>query len=214
MVRKISNIRARRRSRQTNTREDIIVKASELFSERGYLETSMEDIALAAGVSKGAIYHYFTGKTEILFSICSDYVEFDVEHLEQGVNAIQPGLEQVRYIISRHINHYASHVHAAKALINEAYNLSPKYYKKVKEKERAYYRIVAGVLSAYLGPQADKGTVTSLAFTLFGMCNWIFSWYDPRGAVSPARLSTIIFDVFTKGISGMQESSRSASRTR
>ena len=214
MVRKTLNIPARKRPKQSTTRESIIARASELFSDRGYLETSMEDIALAAGVSKGAIYHYFTGKTEILFSICSDYVGFDVKNLEQGVNDIQPGLDQIRYIISRHINHYASHAHAAKTLLNEAYNLPPRYFKKVKETERGYYRIVAGVLSCYLGPKVEKETVTALAFTLFGMCNWIFSWYDPKRAVSPARLSTIIFDVFTKGIRGMQESAGSGTRGR
>jgi TetR/AcrR family transcriptional regulator, cholesterol catabolism regulator len=30
------------------------------------------------------------------------------------------------------------------------------------------------------------------------MCNWIYSWYDPKGAMSPERLAEIIFDTFTR----------------
>ncbi len=49
--------------------------ASELFSTQGFLETSMDDIARAAHLSKGGMYHYFKSKTEILFAILSDFMD-------------------------------------------------------------------------------------------------------------------------------------------
>jgi len=55
-------------------------------------------------------------------------------------------------------------------------------------------------LSEYLGPRAKKDVVTALAFTLFGMVNWIYSWYDPRKTLKPKELSSLIFEVFTKGV--------------
>jgi TetR/AcrR family transcriptional regulator, cholesterol catabolism regulator len=204
-------VRGQRKLRQPNKRNLIVASASELFSTRGYVASSMEDVALATRLSKGAIYHYFTGKDEILYAICSEYVGFDVENLEQELKGIQGGLEKIRHIISRHVSHYAAHASAAKTLLNEAYNLPPKHFKKVKESERRYYRIVADVLSEFLGPRVEKEEVTVLAFNLFGMCNWIFSWYNPKGRVSPEGLSDLIFDVFTGGIGGIQKMSRSAS---
>jgi TetR/AcrR family transcriptional regulator, cholesterol catabolism regulator len=203
-------LRGQRKLKQPTKRDLIVASASELFSTRGYVASSMEDVALATRLSKGAIYHYFTGKDEILYAICSEYVGFDVENLAQELKGIPGGLEKVRYIISRHVNHYTSHAHAARTLLNEAYNLPPKHFKKVKETERRYYRIVADVLSKFLGPRVGKEEVTVLAFNLFGMCNWIFSWYNPKGRVSPDRLAELIFDVFTGGISGIQKMSKSA----
>lgn len=203
--------RGQKKLRLPSRRDLIVASASELFSTRGYVASSMEDVALATRLSKGAIYHYFTGKDEILYAICSEYVGFDVENLEQELKGIPGGLERVRHIISRHVNHYTVHAHAAKTLLNEAYNLPPKHFKKVKEAERRYYRIVADVLSEFLGPRVRKDEVTVLAFNLFGMCNWIFSWYNPKGRVSPDRLADLIFDVFTAGISGIQKMSRSTS---
>ena len=204
-------IRGQKKLKQPSKRNLIVAAASELFSTRGYVASSMEDIALATRLSKGAIYHYFTGKDEILYAICSEYVGFDVENLEQELKAVKGGLEKLRHIISRHVSHYTAHAHAAKTLLNEAYNLPPKHFKKVKETERRYYRIVTDVLSEFLGPGVGKEEVTVLAFNLFGMCNWIFSWYNPKGRVSPERLSDLIFDVFAGGISGIQKMSRSAS---
>ena len=52
-------------------RINAIAKVSaDLFSAKGYLETSMGDIAEAAKVTKGGVYHYFGTKTEILYYIC------------------------------------------------------------------------------------------------------------------------------------------------
>ena len=133
--------------------------AAELFGTKGYLETSMDDIAAAARVTKGGVYHYFGSKTEILYFICSTYVDIDLENLEQSLTGIQKGVEKIKFITFRHIEHYAAHEYAAKTLLNEAYCLPPKYFKQVKEREKQYFRIVTGSLKKYaphhlyLGPR-------------------------------------------------------------
>ena len=57
--------------------------SAQLFASRGYIETSVDDIAAAANVTKGGVYHYFASKTEILYFICSTYVDLDPKDLEQ-----------------------------------------------------------------------------------------------------------------------------------
>ena len=66
-------------------------------------------------------------------------------------------VEKIRFIIFRHIDHYATHEYAAKTLLNEAYCLPPKYFRQVKEREKHYFGIVARVLSEYLGSRAEQG---------------------------------------------------------
>lgn len=176
--------------------------AAELFGTKGYLETSMDDIAAAAKVTKGGVYHYFGSKTEILYFICSTYVDLDLENLEQSLAEMDDSFAKIKLIIFRHIENYVAHEYGAKTLLNEAYCLPPKYFKQVKEREKQYLRIVTSVLSEYLGPRAKKDTVTALALTLFGMMNWIYSWYDPRKSLKPKELSSLIFEIFTKGANG------------
>ncbi len=188
--------------RQSKRIMNIARVASELFGTKGYLETSMDDIAAAARVTKGGVYHYFGSKPEILYFICSTYVDLDLENLEQSLAGIEGSIEKIKFIIFRHIEHYSTHEYGAKTLLNEAYCLPPKYFKRVKEKEKQYFRIVTRILSEYLGPQTKKDTVTAGAFTLFGMVNWIYHWYDPRKSLKPKELSGLIFEIFTRGVNG------------
>jgi len=186
--------------KQTKRIYAIAKVSTQLFSTKSYIETSMDDIAAAAKVTKGGVYHYFPSKTEILYFICSTYVDLDLEGLEQSLSGFQKSAEKIKFIVFRHINHYATHATAAKTLLNEAYNLPPKYLREVRARERRYFEIVSGVISEFLGTKSRKDLTTALAFTLFGMMNWIYSWYDPKGDMKPEELSQLIYEVFTSGI--------------
>lgn len=60
--------RMTRRTSTAMTRERVLGEAQRLFRERGYAATSLEQIAEAAGVTKGAIYGHFAGKEDLLIN--------------------------------------------------------------------------------------------------------------------------------------------------
>src|SRR3984885_14436608 len=57
-----------RETSKAMTRERLLDEARRLFRERGYAATSLEQIAEAAGVTKGAIYGHFSRKEDLLIS--------------------------------------------------------------------------------------------------------------------------------------------------
>ena len=177
-------------------------EAARLFNKKGYLETNMDHIAAATKMSKGGVYHYFSSKDEILYFILSNYMDLILNNLESDLERMDAGSSKIRFIISRHIRLYTGNLNEAKTLLHEAHCLPKKYYKTIAEKERKYYRIVAVVLTEFLRGRAEisKDRITSLTFILFGMCNWIYSWYDPEGSISPQELSEMIWTVFLKGV--------------
>ena len=65
-----------------DTKERILEAALELFAEKGYLGTSMSDIANRLGITKGALYKHYTGKQEILDSIVERMNRMDYERAE------------------------------------------------------------------------------------------------------------------------------------
>jgi AcrR family transcriptional regulator len=68
----------RLRDRQAEaTRALLVSVARQLFTERGYAGTSIEDIIEAAGVARGALYHHFAGK-DALFAAVYQAVQADV----------------------------------------------------------------------------------------------------------------------------------------
>jgi AcrR family transcriptional regulator len=68
----------RLRERQAEATRALLVSAArQLFTERGYKGTSIEDIIEAAGVARGALYHHFAGK-DVLFGAVYEAVQEDV----------------------------------------------------------------------------------------------------------------------------------------
>lgn len=63
----------------SDTKERILKTALELFAQKGYLGTSMSDIAEKLGITKGALYKHYTGKQEILNRIIEKMNEMDAE---------------------------------------------------------------------------------------------------------------------------------------
>lgn len=64
-------------------RKDILNSAMELFREKGFHNTRMEEIALKAGVGKGTLYEYFTSKQEIFDETCIEKVTGIKEKIEE-----------------------------------------------------------------------------------------------------------------------------------
>ena len=74
-------------ARTARTRGALLVAARELFAERGFAETGRDEIAARAGVTRGALYHHFASKTEVMAAV--------VEELETELVArvVAAGLE-------------------------------------------------------------------------------------------------------------------------
>jgi TetR/AcrR family transcriptional regulator, cholesterol catabolism regulator len=179
----------------------IATTAARLFSTKGYIETSMEDVAAASKISKGGMYHYFSSKDDLLYFVLSGFMNLVLENVEQELEGIESPVEKIRFIVFRHVKIYTEHMYSARTLLNEAHSLSAPRFKEVKSKEREYFAIIARILSSYLGPRVDNDRLRIVTFTLLGMCNWIYSWYNPKGRTSPDQLSQIIFEIFSKGLS-------------
>lgn len=183
-------------------RDKIGTAAARIFNKKGYLETNMDDIAAAAKMSKGGIYHYFSSKEEILFFILDSYMDIVLEELEPRLEALRDSTSKMKFIIERHIDLYAKHMAQAKNLLHDAHCLSHKRHQLITVKEREYYRIVLNVLSEFFEGTGKirREELKTMAFLLFGMCNWTYNWYDPKGPINPEELSKITWTVFLKGI--------------
>jgi len=69
--------RDRRVAQGDATRASLVKAARELFGEKGYVDTSIDEIVARAGVTKGAVYHHFDGK-EGLFRAVFEQVHTEV----------------------------------------------------------------------------------------------------------------------------------------
>ncbi|NLK73425.1 MAG: TetR/AcrR family transcriptional regulator [Clostridiales bacterium] len=63
-------------------RQDILNSAMALFKDKGFHNTKMEDIAVAASVGKGTLYEYFENKQDIFDEACIEYVDVIIENIK------------------------------------------------------------------------------------------------------------------------------------
>ena len=178
--------------------------AAKLFYEKGYLETSIDDISNMASLSKGGIYHYFSSKNEILYFISTSYMDFLLKDLEEELKKVGDSFSKIQFLISRHIELVNKYMPEAKTLIHEGHLMLPKYFRIIAEKERQYYKIVENVLSDFGGGRVPEDELRVITFTLFGMCNSIYHWYNPKASITPKKLSEIIRRIFCNGMVGYE----------
>src|SRR4030042_625741 len=84
-----------RREREKQGRKNTIIEAAEgLFSEKGFKETTMQEISERVELSKGTIYLYFKSKEELYLSVCVKGVAEFGEDLEAAARSAG-GLEDI-----------------------------------------------------------------------------------------------------------------------
>src|SRR4051812_16776203 len=56
-------------------RDELLAAALKVFAQRGYEQASVDEVAAAAGYSKGALYHHFAGKEELLLAVLDERID-------------------------------------------------------------------------------------------------------------------------------------------
>ena len=92
---------AQRKDKSQAMREKILNTATQLFIQKGSEKTSMQDIAQTAGISKGAIYHHFKSKDEIVLEVMRSRQEMMEEEIKQWLKDTEnlTGREQLQTIL-------------------------------------------------------------------------------------------------------------------
>jgi AcrR family transcriptional regulator len=185
---------AARRGRPGYDLDTLLAVAVEVFNERGYDGTSMEDLSRRLGISKSAIYHHVPSKDDLLrlaldrsldelFAVLADTRRLDVpaiaklEHLVRGsVEVLQRELPYVTLLLR---------VRGNTAVERAALN-----------RRRQFDRYVAGLVrqaeaDGDVRPDVDPAVTARL---LFGMVNSLVEWYRPAHSDLADAVCAIAFD--------------------
>jgi TetR/AcrR family transcriptional regulator len=181
-------------------RDTILAHAAALFAHRGYAGTSMQQVAAACGLSKPALYHYFTDKNALLAEIALGHVQ----RLQALVAQVQAqGLgprEHLAALIHAFVLAYADAQHAHRVLTEDVRFLPDTPRRQVQAAQRQVVRAFADAV-VQLRPDTQAAQLaTPLAMLLFGMINWMFTWLKPGGAVDHAAMAPVVEQLFLGGL--------------
>lgn len=181
-------------------RRNILKQAAALFAQKGYAGTTIIDLATACGSSRGALYHYFESKEEILFHILDEHVEFLFNAIESALAKIEDPVEQCRVLIAEMVTKNAESVHEQVVLLNHLNQLNLEQQRGIVAKQRKITELASDILIR-IDRQRRLTMRTKKIYTmmLFGIINYTFTWYDPKGPVPPQEYADITADLFIKG---------------
>lgn len=165
---------SKRERKKLERRQAIIRAAEEIFSRKGYRETTMLEIAERAGTAKGTLYLHFKSKEELYLTICVKGVAEFGESLERAREAADGLEEKIRAVYLAYIRHSLREPSVFRVLRdtfleNVRQNLSPETVREVSgiirnwlENESQLVR--EGVESGLLRPALDPYRFSLLAW--------------------------------------------------
>jgi AcrR family transcriptional regulator len=176
--------------------DTLLAAAAKTFAERGYHATSMRDLARASGFSLAGMYHYVESKQALLFQIQDRCFALVIDGARDAVAGGTDPEAKLRAFIRHHVVFFTSHMDEMKVLAHEEGELTGTMRSQVRRRKKEYVGLLEELLGDVPGTHADPRIA---AYALFGMMNWIYTWYHPAGATSPATLAEELASLFLDG---------------
>lgn len=178
----------------------ILEHATTIFCEKGYERASMRDLSRSCGLSLAGLYHYFDSKERLLYLIEKGLFEQVLESLHQRLNGIRDPEERVRVFIDNHVVFFLSRQKAMKVLAREDDALSGPMASEIKAIKAGYYHSCLDLLEDLKRGKKLLFKSRSAAMSLFGIMNWLHTWYNPHLDGAPAVLAKEISEIFLRGM--------------
>lgn len=190
----------------------ILRTAAQLFNERGFYETTLNDLAERLHVTKPSLYYYVKSKDDILVQILNTAMQEIDPAIRMAEQADVSGLEKLRMFVSHYVVVLCGDF--GKCLVVSG--LEPLDEESRKKLLPSYKRIDQSVRNMISGGIRDGSIARSIdpkiaTFALFGAIHWMPTWYNAGGELNSREIADRLFAIFQSGlrvVSGPQSAAR------
>jgi hypothetical protein len=179
---------------------EILSHATQVFCEKGYEGASMRDLSRATGMSLAGLYHYFGSKERLLYLIQKHTFSTIVRQLKEKLDGIIDPAQRLRIFIQNHLEYFVTNESGLKVLAHEDEALKNGFGSEITAIKREYYRICLGLMDDFKCQHKLDFNSRTAVMSLFGMINWIYTWYNPRVDGSAAELSDEMSAIILSGV--------------
>lgn len=150
-------------------RELIIEAAEKIFSQKGFFQAKVEEIAAAAGVGKGTVYEYFSSKEEVFMEMIKEITkDIDLDYLNSS--HFPSSTEKIREIMKEHLNFMLKHQNMARVMMQEHITMTDQILQHMKKTREDKLKSLENIIVEGVGNgefrQDINSTVT--AHLIFG----------------------------------------------
>ena len=188
--------------KETSVADDVTRAAVRLFAAQGFANTSVQQIVEAAGVTKGAMYHYFESKDDLLFAIYERMLSLQKSHLDEIIARGGAVDDVLRAVCIDVVETSIEFLPEGTVFFRSQHMLTAPRQQEVVRRRREYHDAFAGLVRR----GQDEGRYRTdiphavLIASFFSDLHYLSHWYDPAGPESAAVVAEQLTDLFMTGI--------------
>jgi AcrR family transcriptional regulator len=199
---KESTGRAAGKASKPPVKERLLHVATRLFARHGFEGTSVQDIVDAAGVTKGAMYHYYGSKDDLLYEVYHQVLTMQTSHLEQI--AAGPGTPEERLreaavdVVATSLDNLDDMI----VFFRSLHMLPDDKQTQVRVERRMYQDRFKALVDEGVAAGTFRSDISSdiVVHYFLSVVNQLGSWYRPDGQLSPRQVGDLFTELLIGGL--------------
>ncbi len=168
----------------------LLAVATRLFADQGFERTSVQEIVNLAGVTKGALYHYFDSKDDLLSEIYGRVLRVQTERLEKFAAMDSPLADRLRDAAADVVVTSIENLDDTKIFFRSMHQLSADKQREVRAERRRYHErfrelIEQGQRSGWFRDDTPADLIVDF---FFGSVHHLGTWYHRGGPLTAATV--------------------------
>ena len=182
--------------------QQILNVASQIFMEKGYKGTTLDEIASNLSMTKAALYYYVSGKEELWIKCHIHSIDYAKGHIQPIYESSLPPDQKLFEMIKTHAQIVIETVHTANFTLFEKTFIPPSIpLQKLTEKRDNYEKMFAEVIEEGIEKKVFRtANVKIIRLIMLGSLNFIPNWYSPAGELSAPEIAEVFAEFLLKGI--------------
>lgn len=179
----------------------ILEAGAKLFYEQGYDNATTRELARSAGISNAGVYYHFKDKEDILYNIIDSAVIELCNSVNDVVNGDDDPEKNLTRIIDVMVKVVVENRISIGIILRDEHRLNARRLEQIDSKRKKVLFLIKEELKK-LDTQGRLRPcdLTTVAFSLVGITNWTFFWYDPNGPLTVNELSAEMEKLFLMGV--------------
>jgi TetR/AcrR family transcriptional regulator, cholesterol catabolism regulator len=199
-------------SDELDREQQIMRQALRLFGQVGFSGTSLQNLADDLGITRPALYYYFSSKEELLWRLIGTLGDQLLEEVLPIVSEHMPPQEKLRKLVASHTRAILGNPDAFKVYFAERHKVGPRRDRQLRRGEEQYMTLYEDVIAeAQESGVVRTGDPQVLARVATGLPNSALRWFKPGGSFSVEEASELFSDAAVKALARVPLSDLKAS---
>jgi AcrR family transcriptional regulator len=183
-------------------KERLLRVATRLFARHGFEGTSVQDIVDAAGVTKGAMYHYYGSKDDLLYEVYHQLLTMQMSRLTDIVKGTGTAEERLRAAAIDVVESSLANLDDMIVFFRSLHMLPGDRQTQVRAERRAYHDQFRGLVEEGMAAGTFRTEVSAdvVVHYFLSTVNQLGSWFRPDGPLTPRMVGEQYADLLLGGL--------------